>query len=104
MKIFSINPKTLKRKHYLLADELAKEIASYVKNTNGTDRAVTLATDFRWWAKGVIQPYFGCVTNKSIGYEGDFLDYDLVEALLDNGLSVMPFSNQSFYYLVKSKN
>ena len=103
MEIFSKSPKNLKRKHYSSVDKLAKEIASYLNNDEGLDRAVTLATDFRWWAKGVIQPHMGCVTNKSIGYEGDFLDYDLINALLNAGLSVMPFSNQGFYYLVKAK-
>ena len=100
MKISRISPNELKRIHYISANELAKEIADYVKKHS---KAVSLATDYRWWAKNLVNPHEGHVLNVSIGYEGDFLEDELIYALRKQNVNVNLFLGESWFYIVQPK-
>ena len=98
MNIYSISHKKLKRTHYDSADDLAAEIADYVIKTS---RAVSLATDYRWWSRNIVDPYLGHVLNVSIGYEGDFLEDELISCLRKRGIIVSNFPGESWFYILR---
>lgn len=95
MKVVPINFNQLERKHYNSVDELVEEIVKFVS----TGKFATLATDYRWWAKQVVDPHIGHVTNVSIGFEGNFLEFELLSALRKAGLYVSPISK--WFYVIR---
>ena len=94
MPIFAIEIQKLRHKSYTLRD-LTLNIVSEVYKFE----AVTLDTNYKWWAPGAISPYIGYVLNVSHGYTGCFSTEELLHCLKDQGLliSEVPYFSGIYY-------
>ena len=94
-ELYAVDPNKVERTVFTL-HELAKTIADSVK----TKRAMTLATDHRWYADAIITPSFAHITNLSVCYDGDFTDEELIAALREEGVYPNLWLGQSCFYAV----
>lgn len=95
-ELYPVAPHMVTRKWFNSVQELAKTIADSVK----TKRAMTLATDYRWYADAVITPFFAHVTNVSICYDGNFIEKELLDVLLAEGVYPNQWLGQSSFFMV----
>ena len=101
-KYHSIPETQLVRTHYESADALAEHLANIIRHTG---KAISLFTDYRWHTEGcVISPFAGYVTNFSIGYEGNFTEKELLEALRREGIYPNPVTGQSYVYVLHTED
>ena len=102
-KIWTIAPKTLKRRYFDTAEQFAAELAASIRESG---EECSLFTDYRWVTEPgtVISPYFGYVTNLSIGYDGPFTEKELLKALLREGIYPNRLVGQSSAYILSTKN
>lgn len=101
-KIWAIAPKTLKRRYFDTAEELATKLAASIRESG---EECSLFTDHRWLTEAgvVISPYFAYVTNLSVGYEGPFTEKELLQALLRVGIYPNPLVGQSSCYILSTE-
>ena len=101
-KYYSIPETQLVRTHYESADALAEHLANIIWSTG---KAISLFTDYRWHTEGcVISPFAGYVTNLSIGYDGEFTEEELLQALRQKGIYANPVTGQSRVFVLHSKD
>ena len=83
----------------ITAEELAKEIASFCKETG---KMATLAFDWRWWAKCPVSPHAGYIVRESIGYPLDLPEGEIKSALQAEGVYFKMYASQSGIGLVSA--
>lgn len=98
MELYEVDSKKVVRKTYTV-QELAKIIANLAKSKSG----VTLNTDSRWYADGLITPQVGKITNVSVCYDGDFSAQELLVALESEGVHASAWSGQSSFFIVSTR-
>lgn len=101
MEFYEVDPKKVVRETYATVQELAKIIADLAKSKSET--GVTLNTDFRWYASGLITPQVGRITNVSMCYAGDFSAEELLAALEAEGVHASAWSGQSSFFIVSTR-
>ena len=93
-----ISLNALRRIPYRSADEIATSIEVALLGV----KVVTLSTKYNWWSRGLVTPFSGEAVVTSIGFNEDFSEHDLLEAIKAKGLEVSPHSDsrvEHFYYI-----